>query len=1193
MKRILISPGNRLISLTKILMIIKLSSFFLLCNLLSAGAIGFFKVEKVTVKLANTSFNDLVTSVEKQTQYKFLYRDDEVEDLLVNLDVVNQPLDQVLGKCLEGSRFNYKILENNLIVISSNEILQQKKITGKVVDKSDAALPGVSVVVKGTTLGTTTDNNGDFSLILPPDAKTLTFSFIGMDSQDVTIGNLTVFNITLAESSISLDEVVVVGYGTQKKINVTGAIATVSGKDLVSTRVANITTSLIGTTVGVSGLQISGEAGRATTNIRIRGSATYGNSSPLIVIDGVEQPAEQAMLELNSMDPNDVSNISILKDAASTAVYGIRAANGVIIVTTKRGKIGKPTISIYTNYGITKATQLQESVTSYEWASMRNEGIRNEMNSFGVDLSGNLFSDDDLWKMQHNRDFTPAEVAAMSNLTDGQKAALNASPALYYGSHDLFKEQFNKTGPQKQLNLSVSGGNERLKYFTSFGYFNQQSITNAVKYHGADTESKFERYNFRTNLDIDVVKNVRISLNLSAQFGTTKGPGSSVNADPYDLSGRYRTIMQYIYDADPLISPGIIDDHLINSFAGTAGDMQNPLSAKIAGTIGSQNAVYNFLTSGTGYTYNTLLDNSLKLVYDMPYIVKGLNVHATLNYQDDYDRYVSVVPSIPSYSVQRSLADPNVLDFFGGEVNATDFESKGYNNWNKLYVDAGIDYAGIFGKNSVTGLFLGKASKYTMPGDSYNTPSGIMGLVGRVTYDYSNRYMAEFNMGYNGTEQFIEGERFGFFPAFSTSWVASNEPFFKENNWVTFLKLRASYGVVGNDLLGNTKRRYLYLPNTYNVNQGGYYLGTSDGSSANAYYSGLSEGAIGNPLITWEKAKKSDVGFEAKFIKNKLSVEYDWFYEERSNILTTLQIIPNNFGVSDDRVPPANVGKTKNQGYEAKLSWDDKIGQFGYHIEGLLSYSKNKVIYYAEALNPYDWMNYTGKSIGQRLGLISDGLYNTLEELANRPYNTFCADRVILGDIRYKDLNGDGKLDSKDMAPIGYPNDAQYHYGIKLGFDYKGFDLKMLFNGSVNGTFYLPSEFVIPFVRNAGNAWRWMYDGRWTPEKVASGEKITYPRSTYGASTSDNNFLKSDYWARSNDFFRLKNVEVGYSFPATSRFLKTIRVSSLRIYANANNVIMFKNDLSEVGIDPETPDNTYMYIFPLISTFNFGINLQF
>ncbi len=638
--------------------------------------------------------------------------------------------------------------------------------------------------------------------------------------------------------------------------------------------------------------------------------------------------------------------------------------------------------------------------------------------------------------------------------------------------------------------------------------------------------------------------------------------------------------MQYIYDCNPFISPGIVDGKLVSGFAGVQGSEQNPLAIKTNTNLGNQNAVYNLLMSGTATIYNSLLDNSIRLNHTMDYLLPNLSAHVTVSYQDNYNRYTKYTPSLPSYLIQRNASNPDEYDFFGGSRGSGSFSSWGYSNWNKLYIDGGFDWIGTFGKHNVSALLLGKASKYTMPGDSYHVPSGIMGFVGRVTYNYADRYMAEFNVGYNGTEQFAEGKRFGFFPAISIGWVPTLEPFFPKNDILTFLKIRGSYGEVGNDQLGGS-RRYYYLPNTYNLNQSGYYLGSSNGTSQNTYFYGATEGALGN----------ADITCETKWLRDRLSADFDYFYEKRDNILTTLGIIPAIYGVDQGSVPPANVGITENRGYELVLGWSDKIGNLIYKIGGDISYSRNKIIYKAEAKNPYPWMNQTGFAIGQRFGLVSDGLFNTQEELANRPYNTYTSNKATLGDIKYKDLDGDGLINQNDVAPVGFPNYAQYHYNVKAQFGYNGFDLKLLFTGSANGSYSLNSGYTIPFFKNAGNAWKWQYDGRWTEEKYLAGEEITYPRAAYSATTSHNNYLTSDYWMVSTNHLKLKNVEFGYTFDLQKRGNNSL-VQALRIYFNANNVYTFKNALTKYGIDPETTDGS-TYVYPLTKVFTGGISLRF
>ena len=1068
-----------------------------------------------------------------------------------------------------------------------------RTVSGSVSDSSGEPLFGAFVMQKGTSNGVSTDALGHFAIKVPQGPVELEVQFIGFLNKTVKVSPSQDRMDVVLETDINLmDEVVVTAFATQKKVNVTGAISSVNGSDILSVPVSNISNALIGNTPGVSGLQTSGEPGRNAANLYIRGVSTYGSSTPLIIIDGVEQASEQAFDEFNAMDPNEIQGVSVLKDAASTAVYGVRGANGVIIVTTKRGSKGKPVISFSGNYGLTQASILQEGTTAYEYALFRNEAIRNEHTGFegNEGLSAYLFDDYDLWKFKNNRDFTPQEVEAMTGLTPEQKKALNNSPALYYASHNLYKEQFNKVAPQYQANINVSGGTDRVKYFVSVGYFRQEGITSSVSYYGADTRSLFNRYNFRSNIDVKITDRTSLSVNTAGQFGETKGPGNG--ADAYDLEARYKIIMQYIYDCNPFISPGFVEGKLISGFAGISGSDQNPIASKVNSSLGFQNAVFNLLTSGTATVYNSLLDNTIRLNHSMDYLLRGLKAHATVSYQDNYNRYVKYSPSIPSYSIQRNAENPLEYDFFGGSMSGGSFESRGYSNWNKLYVEAGFDWARTFGSHNLGALLLGKASKFTMPSDSYHVPSGIMGFVGRVTYNYADRYMAEVNIGYNGTEQFAEGRRFGFFPAVSAGWVPTLEPWFPKNDWLTFFKVRASYGEVGNDQLGQAaSRRYYYLPNTWNLNQDGYWLGSGDGTSPNAYYTGAREGSLGNPDITWERARKVDAGVETKFFKGRLSVDFDWFWEHRGNILTTLGIIPAIYGVSPSDVPPANVGITTNKGYEVVLGWSDKVGNLIYSVGADLSYSRNKIIYMAEADNPYPWMNKTGHMIGQRYGLTSDGLFNTAEELEARPFNTYTGNQATLGDIRYKSLDGDDTIDQNDIGPIGFPNYALCHFSFKVQLGFKGFDLKVLFTGSKDGSYYLPSGFTIPFFKNAGNAWKWQYDGRWTEEKYLAGEKITFPRATYSATTSHNNFLVSDYWMKSTDHLKLKNIELGYTFGFGKGGRDTV-LQAIRVWVNANNVYTFRNALTPYGIDPETTDGS-TYVYPLTRVFMAGLSFRF
>ena len=1081
---------------------------------------------------------------------------------------------------------------------------QRKTISGKITDASGEPLIGATVIESGTNNGAVSDLDGNYSLEVAEDASILVQS-IGFADQTISTVGRTIINIVLNEDTELLEEVVVTAFATQKRVNVTGAITAVQGDDILQAPVANVSSALVGITPGLSAITTSGEPGQDAANIAIRGISSYsGSTSPLIVIDGVEQPESQAMSIMNSLNPNDILGISVLKDASSTAVYGIRAANGVIIITTRRGQTGAPKVSFSGNFGLTSATNVQKGLSSYEWALFRNEAIYNEMAFNGTPLQSYLYTEDDLWKFQNNRDFTPAEVAAM-NLSPEQKEALLNSPALYYGTSDAYSELYSRVAPQWQANVSVSGGTERVKYYVSLNYFDQQSIMQNANYFGIKTGSRYQRYNVRANIDIDLFKNTTLSVNTSGQYGVTTGPGTG------SLYSRYSGIMQIIYEGNPFLNRALImDDKLITDFNYPVGSVQYGLRERTAAEM-TGSWLPALLGRSLGTNTNTRVDVTMRLRHDMSYLLKGLYAQASVRYQENFTRSVVQSFAIPSYTVRRSQTNPNEYEYFGGTVGTDSYSSGSWGGMRDFYLDASLNYQGNFGKHSVGALALFRATKYTMPSDDFHTASGLIGTSARVTYDYDTRYMAEVNFAYNGTENFAQGKRFGFFPAFSLGWVISNEPYFPQNTFVSFLKLRGSYGLVGNDQIGG--RRYLYLPGTYSINlgpgsftstdsgsqNGNYYqFGTSTGAYNTIYY-GSAEGTIGNPDVTWEKSVKVSAGIEAKFFKDRLYLTADYFSEDRSDILTTLGVIPATFGVPSYNTSPVNVGRVTNKGYEIVLGWEEQRGDFGYYIEGNVTYAKNKIIYMAEAPNPYDWMNETGHSIGQRFGYKTDGYYDTLEELNSRPYIEDAGNNVTLGDIKYLDLDGDGVVNYKDMAPIGYPNRPQFQFGGKIGFNYKGFDLNMVFSGTAQGTYYV-ERIVSPFYKRAGNAFRWQYEGRWTAEKVASGQKITYPRAVWNADENQVNFgPKSEQWALSSDHLRLKNIELGYSFSPDSKFMKKAKISGLRIYINANNVFTLFDKMKDYGIDPETQDNIggsegpISYVFPLTRTTNIGVNIQF
>lgn len=1072
-----------------------------------------------------------------------------------------------------------------MVLIGTKAFGQAVTVTGTVTDAVDGqSLPGANIIVKGTATGTATGLDGEYELLVPSLQDTLVISFVGYLYTEVPIDGRTTIDIALQPDVVLGEEIVVVGYGTQRKETVTGSMTSVAATELRQAPVANVSNALVGRVPGLVAVQASGEPGLDAATIRIRGASTLNSSgqNPLIVIDGTEKDFQT----LNALDVNEIESINILKDASATAVYGVKGANGVIIVKTKRGRAGAPQITFSSNMGFTQMAFPLEMLGSYEYALYRNEAI---MRDGDPAAERYLFTETDLWKFKNNRDYTPEEVDAMTHLTAEQKAALKDSPALYYSSHDWFKEQFGRAGPQHQYNLNLSGGSERVRYFTSVGYFSQTGAIANADYGGGNANSQYDRYNFRSNIDIDATDNVQIQVNLAGQTGDFRGILGK-DGDITSQFSRNKEMTVVLLQSPPYSGPGIIDGRLVTGFVANSSPLQEKGGSGYSPTVYVLEADYMERLTNS-------LNASAQVRHQMDYLTRGLSVQGTVSYDNRYMRAKQIFPDIPTYTAMRNPENPVEILYFGGRTGPysvnDDFRRS---KWRRFYVEGALNYNREFGSHTLTGLALAHGQRTFDPGLRYRVPAGLVGVVGRLTYEFDSRYLAEFNMGYNGSENFPEKKRFGFFPAVSAGWNISNESFFPKNDWITWLKIRGSYGEVGNDQIGGT--RFLYLPSTWgytgNYPSGGYYFGDTDGGAKDPYYQGVSEADVGNPDVTWERAKKSNIGLEMRFFRDRLTVTTDLFQEKRDNILWRLGTIPDLVGTD---LPPANLGKVSNHGYEISAEWFDRIGSVGYRLQGNLSFARNKIEYMDEPAYPYEWMNRTGFSLGQYRGYYNSGFFNSAREANNRPFIGVDGNKVQAGDLRYIDIDGDGILDINDQVPVGYANLPQYAFSWVLGLNYKGFDVSALFVGSANGSFPYAdfgaledSPLVNPFSRGNWGAMKWQYEGRWTPEKVEQGIEPEFPRASMRVPYTVNG-VASSFWVRSSDFVRLKTVEVSYTLTSL-RALQWANLNSIRIYVNGNNLYTFGSHV----IDPEQEQAgavTRGYLYPITRTFNFGVTLQF
>ena len=996
---------------------------------------------------------------------------------------------------------------------------QTISVKGNVRDQSGEPMAGVNVIVEGTTIGTMTDRNGNFTLNVPSTSIKIKFSYIGYEDQIVLIKNNRNLNITLNENSEMLDEVQIIGYGTQKKITVTGAVSSVGTKDILKSPVPNVAQALTGKVPGLSTIQYSGQPGADDPAIFVRGigSLDAKRAAPLVMVDGVER-------SFFRLDPNEIENITVLKDASATAVFGVRGANGVILVTTKRGEEGKAQISVSTSASLQKPIRLYEYANSYDYAVAFNEKLTNDGASpvFGEKI-----------------------LDAFKNHTD----------PLLYPDMDWMELILKPTSFQSQHNLSISGGTDRVRYFTSVGILTQNGLFRSFD-AGYNSNFTYNRYNYRANLDIDVTRSTLLKINLGGRLEDTKEPNTKSN------------LFTFLTRVTPFGGAGLYDGKWIHTSPDNIGWDKGAL----------ENADPFECFFGKGYNqriYNEInLDLSLQQKLD--FLTKGLSLNIKGSYNSGYTHRKNRYKEIPYYTAHR---DPETNELFFRKFRE---ESQLYfeestdrgRNW---YLEGSLNYDRKFGKHQVGALILYNQwrDQYPDPAqfDYVSIPRGYVGLVGRATYNFDNRYMVDFNVGYNGSENFEPGHRYGIFPAFSAGWILSEEKFMKNQSFINYLKIRGSYGIVGNDLM-NTKSRFFYLPDAYNPYGTSYNFGVDVSGNRD----GATELQMGNPLVSWEKAGKQNYGLDFSILDEHLSGSFDYFIEKRHDILTTRNTAPNFIAIT---MPVVNIGKVDNKGFELVLKWNHSIGDFKYWINGNLSYAKNKIVYKDEIPHKYPWLYETGQSVGQPFGFIFDG-FVTEADLESGKLPDHKLD-LKPGDAKYKDLNGDNIIDDNDQCPIGNPIYPQLTAGITAGFEYKGFDFSMLWAGSGKVSRFISAGLRVPFGGGNYGLLQYMIDDHWTPE---TAETAKTPRFS-GAANANNYTRNSTLWLKDASYIRLKNVQIGYTFKG--EWMKKIHLKNMRIYASGENLLTF--DHLKIA-DPEATDDK-QFQYPLQMIFNIGLNLNF
>ena len=1031
---------------------------------------------------------------------------------------------------LSGLRVPRTLLMLVLILIGTSVFAQTKQVTGVVKDATGETVIGASVVEKGTTNGVITDFDGVFKLTVSENAV-LQISYIGYQTQEVKVAGKTTLDITLREDTEMLEEVVVVGYGAQKKESVIGAISQVTSKDLLSTPSANISQAISGKITGVITSQTSGAPGADDAQIYIRGRATFaGDAQPLVLVDGVERSFSQ-------IAPDDIETISVLKDASATAVYGVRGANGVMLITTKRGKEQKPVVSLTANWQIQSPTRKDTYLDSYQSVMLLEEALAN-------DGLPSQFSADDIEMYRRS-------VAG----------ELSGRDAMLYPNVDWYDQVLSNTAPAQRYNVSVTGGTKRMRYYASGEFYDQKSIVKNLSndQFGNTSSPGFRRYSFRANTDFFLTTDLTFSVNFGTRFEERRGPNTN-DSDP-----NYSEIFYELNHTPGWLFPV--------SYSIPNGESTRTL---YAGTSQYQNNIVARLTEA-GYYKSTNVVNETNFIvdYKMDWLTEGLSVKGMLSFDYENLHRNNYTRNFATYELNDDTNYESLTAYNKFNTDTELTHGSEFTSIYKLYMEAQVNYARKFGKHDVTAMALYMQNDYRSKAD---LAKRYQGLVGRVTYAWDDRYLAEFNAGYNGSENFMKGKRFGFFPAFSIGWRLSNEPFMqKYSDWLNNLKIRASYGQVGNDVyqVNGVQQRFLYEQKWSQITND-YYFGTTG-------QTGIYDAQYPNYGVTWERAHKYNVGIEFGFFNGMLTGNVDVFYEKRNDILTTYLTRPEWVGVV---MAAANLGKTKNQGYEIELKHSNHIGSdFHYTIGFNFSHARNEILSMDEPDIKTDYRKREGHPINQYFGLICDG-YVTQADLdsGNLPDSRFSSD-VKVGDLKYRDMNQDGFIDDRDETFIGYSDIPENMYALNLSANYKNWGFSVMFQGVDHVSRYYDAEAMFAFI-NGGKVKEHHLE-RWNPAESEAYNlaHAKYPLLHYN-DYGDHNQRQNSYFLKNGAFLRLKNIELSYTLP--ERWSHKVGMSDCRLYINANNLVTW--DHLDGLTDPESNGSNR---FPIMKTVNFGVNIKF
>ena len=1111
---------------------------------------NYSQFKTLSVSMSNSTLREVLKTIEKSSQFVFFYLDDAVNlERKVSIDSKNKNIEEILSELFEGTSCTYRISDRQIFIsgkapASTEQQQNKRKISGRVTDIKGEPLIGVNVTVDGDANGSITNMDGLYEIFVTKKSVVLKFTYIGFKTSEIrTNASTNIYDVTLEEQVNELEETVIVGYGTQRKISNIGAQSSMKMED-IKTPSASLTTTLAGRLAGVVAVQRTGEPGKDAADIWIRGISTPNTSSPLVLVDGVER-------SFNDIDPEDIESLTTLKDASATAVYGVRGANGVILIKTKPGKVGKPTVSADYYESFTRFTKMVDLADGITYMNAANEAMRND----GI---------------------------ATKYTEDQIRNTIAGKDPYLYPNVDWLKEIFNDWGHNRRVNVNVRGGSEKVAYYASVSYFNETGMTVTDKNIDTyDSKMKYSRYNFTTNLNIDVTPTTKVEIGAQGYLGEGNYPAIS-SADLYNAAMSISPVeypKMFFVNGEAFV-PG----------TSTNNNFNNPYSQ--ATRRGYDNLTKNQIYSNLRVTQNLdMLTKGLKLTAMYAFdVYNEIHVHqdraeSTYNFLDTSVPYDMNGQPI----LQRIYEGSNVLSYKQ--------ETSGNK---KTYLEASLNYDRTFNDDHrVSALFLfNQQSKLLYPKGTLEDaiPYRMMGIAGRATYSWKDRYFAEFNIGYNGAENFSPKHRFGTFPAFGVGWVVSNEKFWQPlSKAVSFLKIRYTDGKVGNSEVSD--RRFMYLDQMKENGDYGYKFGPNG-----TKWAGYETVNMAVDLI-WEESRKQDLGIDLKLFNDDLSIVFDLFKERRENILLKREhSIPSFLGYNTS-APYGNIGIIENKGFDGTIEYNKRINKdWVIALRGNVTFNKDKWIQGELPEQKYEWMNQYGHNINGVKGYVAEGLFTQAEiddmvrweslsdankAITPKPFASQFG-TVKAGDIKYKDLNNDGQIDAYDQTYISRGDVPTTVYGFGFTVGWKDLSVGMMFQGVAGAERVLNGSSVNPFNGGGGSGNLYSNIGdRWTEENP--DQNAFYPRLSYGSETTSsiNNFQKSTWWVRNMNFLRLKTLQLSYNLPKP--WVNKVHLKNAAVYVMGTNLFT----LSRFKLwDPElNTDNGASY--PNTTSYSVGINFTF